>query len=307
MTIAAGFICTDGVVLASDTLYSGVNKQYGRKLWTFSFGQDTTIAIAGAGDAVLIKRAVDEISERLSRSIVSHRMVCDTADSVLYQLLHKYSPQASDEFKLSLLVGVRAESRCELYWSNGNAVLATLIGPATCIGWGNILGLYVVETLYAQPMPMKWAKIVAAHLIRLTKKHAADCGGDTHILALPLVGDVEFIETKSQIDDLEAYLGALDGTMRVVLPGTDLNATAESVIHRLQILIEAIRKASGLAVATANTGSIGITGAPVLSVIGERRTPLALATASSEPPSPVEPQSPESTTRDPKRRPPSPE
>ena len=38
MTIAAGFVCNEGVLLASDTLYTGINKRHGQKMWSFSTG-----------------------------------------------------------------------------------------------------------------------------------------------------------------------------------------------------------------------------------------------------------------------------
>jgi 20S proteasome alpha/beta subunit len=52
MTIAAGFLCHDGIVLAADTLYTGENKRDAAKLWIFQKGENV-VGIAGAGDATL--------------------------------------------------------------------------------------------------------------------------------------------------------------------------------------------------------------------------------------------------------------
>ena len=50
MTIAAGFLCSDGFVLAADTLHSGINKRYAAKIWKAERG-DVLVAVAGSGDA----------------------------------------------------------------------------------------------------------------------------------------------------------------------------------------------------------------------------------------------------------------
>jgi 20S proteasome alpha/beta subunit len=245
MTIAAGFNCIDGILLASDTLYSGVNKQHARKIWTV-FGETgpTTVAIAGAGGAVLIGRARDEISERLAilKEPPNHIHVREAVEGVLYSVLHKSKPrrQSDDQFPLSFLVAVRTPDSCTLYQSAGDAVIARVDEAATCIGWGASIGLYVTGHLYQHQMPARWAYIVAAHLIRLAKKYAADCDGDTHLLLIPIVGDPVFTSDAAEIKRMEAHLEKLDDVLRVVLPGGAFEASDFTLKHRLGELVKAI-------------------------------------------------------------------
>jgi len=239
MTIAAGFRCTDGIVLASDTLYTGVNKRYDRKLWDLPPTNGADVIIGGSGNAVLIRRARDDVTERLAKaqSLLDQRSIRDIIDGVLYSLLHKHQP-ATDDFPLSLVVGIRTADGCALYESDGNAVLGPVDRAATCIGWGAGVGSYVADSLYTIRMSVKWASIVGAHLIRIAKQYAADCGGDTHILTLPLIGEPIFEDNQETIASLENYLSAVEDAMRFALPSGEADETTE---HRLTTLNAAIR------------------------------------------------------------------
>ena len=64
MTIAAGFVCSDGLLFASDTLYSGNNLQSGDKIWTFETDTVQTVC-AGAGTKSGLQRTAAEIGAQL--------------------------------------------------------------------------------------------------------------------------------------------------------------------------------------------------------------------------------------------------
>lgn len=282
MTIAAGFNCRDGIVLASDTLYSGVNKRYDRKLWALPTKNGATIALAGSGNAVLIRRARDEIGEQLEAQDATVRQVDarQIVDGVLYSLLHKYKHDAED-FPLSLLVAVRTADGCALYESDGNAVLGKVDKPASCIGWGASLGLYVADFLYASHMSTKWASIVAAHLIGLAKTYAADCGGDTHLLFLPLVGEPALMLDQRTIASLEAHVSELHNAIRLVLP-SDAGINDDTLIARFVTLKSTIQRLQHSFSTNAGTDHLGLTGhVPIVSVTNQADTPLTLGSNQS--------------------------
>ena len=64
MTIAAGFVCSDGVVLGADTQVTGQTIKYSRdKVWVLSAPDAShCVAMAGAGDAVLIRALRDHLA-----------------------------------------------------------------------------------------------------------------------------------------------------------------------------------------------------------------------------------------------------
>src|SRR5690349_6688302 len=54
MTIAAGFLCRDGILLCTDSLETdGVTKRLTNKVWGYQVSEDWGIAIASAGESDL--------------------------------------------------------------------------------------------------------------------------------------------------------------------------------------------------------------------------------------------------------------
>src|SRR5436189_5995915 len=64
MTIAAVFVCSDGVLLASDALYSDEPRRYGPKFWAMRAG-DTPVVLGGAGTERGLKRIREEVEAKL--------------------------------------------------------------------------------------------------------------------------------------------------------------------------------------------------------------------------------------------------
>jgi hypothetical protein len=63
MTIAAGFVCTDGIVICADTEYANsIAKEYRSKIWRSRHGD---CVIAAAGDEVLMKESAETLLECL--------------------------------------------------------------------------------------------------------------------------------------------------------------------------------------------------------------------------------------------------
>jgi 20S proteasome alpha/beta subunit len=237
MTIAAGFLCSDGIVLASDTLHSGINKRYAAKMWIKKRG-DTLLAVAGSGTTVLLNRAKEDILEQWSPSM-SVRDVRNVIDNVLYGILFKHKAERNNQPPINLLIGVRAAGRCSMYESDGHAMLGPVVKHRACIGWGGALGLYFADSLFRKHMSMKWAEIIAAHLIKQTKAFADGCGGRTHILKIPRVG-VPTRATPSDVRNLEGYFTEIDTAMKAVLPAPGVSE--QTLGLRLERLNAAIRK-----------------------------------------------------------------
>ncbi len=85
MTIAAGFVCTDGVLLAADTLFTGVNKRYASKTWVLPPLGETVVILSGSGLGVVLERAKLEIARRLSGRVTATAIdVIQEIDGVLY-------------------------------------------------------------------------------------------------------------------------------------------------------------------------------------------------------------------------------
>lgn len=286
MTIAAGFLCSDGFVLAADTMHSGINKRYSPKIWMARKGE-VLVAVAGAGLSVALRRAEEDIRARLLPSMKT-RDVIDMIDGVLFAIQHKYQPPSAgyqNQPPIDVLVGMRVRGTCRLYESNVSAILGPVQKDRSCIGWGASLGLFFADSLFRRGMSLAWAEIIAAHLINQSKRYADDCGGKTHILRVPQSGKPIRLK-QPDIKQLETYLSTVQEALRDVLPSPGVSD--ETVARRMEILTAAIIKARTAAAVKIGipTGGMNIVGgwmSPFLNDLDSvSDTPLALKLAISK-------------------------
>jgi hypothetical protein len=240
MTIACGFICEDGILLASDTLYSGAqNKSYGRKLWPIGCG-DIIVCFGGAGLEVSLMRCRNDIERKL-RSTMSHDDVVDLISNVIDYVIRRQSPSEA----LQLLVGIRTPDLCALYQNGGQRFLGPVRKISQCVGWADGLGQYLSERLFNESMTVGAAKVVAAYVIKQAKTYSDYCDGETHLLTLPLVGDPEFTDDHDKISGYEAFLSVFDEALELALPNAKHRPKGPSLSYRRRVLIDAINHARG--------------------------------------------------------------
>jgi len=250
MTIAAGFVCTDGILLASDTLYSGtgMGRKYGSMFWALEH-EDVLVVFGGAGTEGGLLRTRDEINRKL-RPGMSRIKVVDIIDKALLKVAEKLPKDPN--WQTEALVAIRTHDLpLELY---ENASQSNMLSPVQhrcqCVGYAKSLGWYFASSIFRTDAPLGWAEIVAARVVRNVKEYSEYCEGDTHLVRVPTSGAAEFITDKTCIQPLEDHLAGIDGAMLMLMPGADPNASELSRSARLKELNEAIKRASGLAVGT---------------------------------------------------------
>lgn len=118
--------------------------------------------------------------------------------------------------------------------------------------------------LFNPGMPIQYVRIIAAHLLRLTKRYSPDCGGGSEISTIPAVGSPQFVDDAA-IVELEKQLETIEAAMRKVLvfspgvEGKDINT--ETIEERAKALAQAVSAARGLFIrvkaAEPSTGQIG--------------------------------------------------
>ena len=229
MTIAAGFLCSDGVVLAADTQFTGALKQQGLKIWEITGPELTyTIAMAGAGDAGLIHALRDRLRQLVQPGVLGIRPLEMSAlmtafgirgsqmsvDTVADDLQSKYLkpffdehvlsyPQWQDSRPLQFLLTIRVGQRIQLYM-NSAATLGSVDAMA-CIGSGSDLGGYLQETLFTPNTDMQMGRRIAAHLLKHVKRYSLWCGGDSTIMSIPINGQPSFM-TKKEVRRAESWM-----------------------------------------------------------------------------------------------------
>jgi hypothetical protein len=261
MTIAAGFVCSDGLLFASDTLYSGQSRNhYGPKFWFSEWGE-ISVVFGGAGPVAGLRRARDEIARRATATNDQHSVVAAIEESlsVVEALLN---PTHAWEHRLHVLVGLRVNGKCRLYENDGGSTMISVVDTITrCVGAAQPLGDYFAHTLFRDNMTIEWAKVVAAYLIKQVKLTCSGwTGGSTRLFTLPVSGPPHDIDNKKYMHQLESYLSDINGAMQCVLP--DKRVNADTAIHRARQLSEAIREIQKQFVINMQPGRIVISGEP---------------------------------------------
>jgi len=244
MTIGVGFLCSDGIVLASDTLYTSQNKRHAAKLWSFRAGS-VAVGMVGAGDAILIQALRAAIDRGLSADM-SPDDVADMSAKAIRQIFENHFDPNDGEFSLWVLIGVRSGGQLVLFENRGSTTVAPIYGSSQCIGCGSSVGDYFADWLFGGGLSAQWARSVAASLIRQSKRYSDGCGGDTHILTIPLEGSPR-LTPQDQVAELEQQIAEIEDTMREVLVfglgvvGVDINQATRDVRRGV---LDQIRKVS---------------------------------------------------------------
>lgn len=262
LTIAAGFVCSDGLVLAADTQFTGIHKRHGSKLWWFRCGQ-SVVAIAGAGIATYMRHAKEQIRHQLKDGM-SDNAIVEVANNVVFALAAKHAQVDAEDWDLNLLLGICSSSGVSMYENQSGFVFAPVEteNKSQCIGCGRSLGLYFTDWLFDPILTTRWATTIAAHLLNRTKALDPDCGGDSYILVVPSdLASLPYRVEQGDIAVLEAQLGPIEAAMRDVLvysPGLNLNA--ETTALRFKALEDAVTAARSVIVGLTGVDAVGVTG-----------------------------------------------
>jgi 20S proteasome alpha/beta subunit len=197
VTIAAGFVCYDGMVLCADTqeVISGYTKNETEKIRQWK-DQGLCIAIAGSGDTELIEALSQRIEHELTgdyspqkarfseecRQIVEKTLVgfFNTAIRPWAAFPRDERPAMPD---LLILLGVSNqvnEYDC-LFKTSGTSVRE--LDPAgECIGTGILTAKGLIERLYSPFDSLEDLILMASYILYHTKRWTDGCGGDTHVI-----------------------------------------------------------------------------------------------------------------------------
>lgn len=199
MTVAVGFMCTDGIVLAADREISTPTvKLDDQKAWLYSYPKQTDdtapllrVGIAGAGDYSFIKFAAERIDAQLDAWIAQHGAVeiddvNDAIQTVLTDVHHEHLypyGQPHERPTIDLLIGIWLRSgRMRLARSSLTAV--TKVWNYEAVGIGSDLANFLVRRFYSQRIPLSSAMFWASYALMHAKKYVPGVGGGSDIIAL---------------------------------------------------------------------------------------------------------------------------
>jgi 20S proteasome alpha/beta subunit len=193
MTIAVGFKCIDGVVLATDSQYSDdPAKTTGQKVFPIWSNGHYALTIAGAGFPDSIKGIARDMELVLGKTIGSREAgsaeIIRTIERVLRSFHAKHidtaPPEERLELSVQLLIGLWTEREGTKLFGV-NRTIAAEVSSHLSVGYGSYLTEYICDAL----IPSGWigveqATALAAYIVWTAKKYVKYCGGPTGIRVL---------------------------------------------------------------------------------------------------------------------------
>lgn len=225
MTIAAGFRCSDGVVLCADTEISAGASKFTQSKFHMSHHVACRPAFIYAGDRdysiMAIELLVGGIMETESKGGAD---ILNSIREKLIELHDSYYTRSTHDrsFELQAIGTVWVKDKRHLLLINGPTM--SVVTGAECIGSGSYLGAYVIDSMLPQRASSIETAYVAAYLLFLAKRYVTFCGGNSQIIILndkgggwrPFPDDPM---TSISIRDMESDFDSLQANLQGVLLG----------------------------------------------------------------------------------------
>jgi 20S proteasome alpha/beta subunit len=204
VTIAVGFVCRDGIVLAADTKesYGPDDHTFVDKISVRDFGA-CQVGIAGAGTDYLL----DYITPRIVDVIIKGDPWPSMGDCflALEQLMAKlyagkpikaYPRNSAEDLYTSSLLALRVKSGERPVLFSINSSLVTSVPECAVIGYGPMKEM--VREMWSLDLTVEQASKAAIYVIHDTKRRYGAVGGVTNILKLFNDGRADWERTWDQ-------------------------------------------------------------------------------------------------------------
>lgn len=229
MTIALGFRCTDGVVLAADSQYTeGIAKLNGQKIFPIASNGYYGLTIAGSGGVPSLKGIVREIKKRLKRDVGLNAASFADIQILIENSLCAYYPKhidsapkdKQDDLGVQLLIGIWISGAGTQLFETFRTT-AFKVDHHRCIGVGSHLAEYLNDVFFppgGRPS-VRLAEPLAAYIVGRSKQYVEFCGGHTFVRALlddgtdEMVWNQEIRESDKYFQEFFLDLGHIRGLL----------------------------------------------------------------------------------------------
>jgi hypothetical protein len=196
LTIAAGFVGVDGVLLCADSQYTGLQKTYEKKIFSRHFGS-VSAAIAFTGDSDYGRSAIEDCFQEIQSIPTSRRNIRESRIAVKRAL----QKVLDDCKKANLSTNTRPEFIIALSEAEGGPP-QLFSGRKTAVprvdrfelrGSGSYLGEYIMSSfpeMVLDFMTIEDFVLVGLNVVATAKYHDAFCGGGSQFMAMRANGEV---------------------------------------------------------------------------------------------------------------------
>jgi hypothetical protein len=195
MTICAGMLCFDGIVLCADTLESvGSVHRSVEKLVELKISSDAmkAVVVCATDDGIFSDALIERISESLNRSNGTYASARKAIESATLEYCKEIweaydAPQIKPT--AAMLIGLKTADDLRLLHLSTPTVRA--IETWEFIGYGAELGIYKAGQYGLKDMPTDTAAPIIAYIVDIVKNNVPFCGRSTSLAVLHADGNVE--------------------------------------------------------------------------------------------------------------------
>jgi 20S proteasome alpha/beta subunit len=205
MTIAAGLLCKDAVLLCADTLYSGTAKTHDKKADHFEY-PGGKVAFAVAGNSAYAWSAIKKVKEKLKNVSDPNQppTLCERILAREYRSQIFSHPDREKDYNLPYWILLAFWS--EKYGIQLYVTTETSMNPVTqfeCIGAGRDLAHYLIKPAFNTSMTPRAAWHLASYALKAAKENVDGCGGESLFIVLEKDGSIGV--TSSAMPDSEPH------------------------------------------------------------------------------------------------------
>jgi hypothetical protein len=251
VTIAAGFVARDGIVLCADTqeTYGQLRKINVGKIIARpeSFVPNLPrIVFAGAGHGHFIDKLANEAWKRVASRNPSGDFtdVCDDIESSIKDTHEEFGRifQQGAMPSAEIIYGVAASGRVGLFRAIGPIV--NPVDRYASVGVGLYLADYIHDRLgLASPAlaDSGFYEILAIYLLQQAKDYIEGCGGESHVFTLKRNGKIDVVDP-ADVQLIAGHITQLDRNSSSVLMSTpDLNLNDDEMEDRIEMFLTLAR------------------------------------------------------------------
>jgi hypothetical protein len=195
MTICAGLLCSDGIVLGADSLESsGSVHRNVEKLVKLRLVSDalSAVVVCATDNGTFADALIEKISEALDRSDGTFASAREELENAVLKYCREiwgtFTPSQTKP-SVEMLIGLKAVDDLRLLHVSAPSVRT--IENWEFIGYGADLGTYKAKQYGLKNIPTDTAAPIIAYILDIVKNNIQYCGGPTNLAILHPSGHVE--------------------------------------------------------------------------------------------------------------------
>jgi hypothetical protein len=187
LTIAAGFVCTDGIILCTDSQYTGWEKTHNDKLFLRSH-EAGIVSFVPIGDEDHCKTAIEDGMQAVEAIPLERRDLWN-----IRKALRRATKSVVDDYRATgleesqaprFLIGISTATEMNLFLNTGSAF--SPIQDCDFQGTASYLAKYIVGTVGFDSKSASVSETfpLALKVVSAAKRHDTNCGGGSQFIAM---------------------------------------------------------------------------------------------------------------------------